>query len=167
MIRKLQQQLRGAQMRGLSWADIQRLLQELGEAGRRAGDPSLADEMGEDMAQSEGSPADRAMSALARALGRLRDRQERAQGGKSLRPASPGRGGAPEDGGEEGQGEDAPQEGADDGARQGSLPGKGRSPQTRGSQTPRIPGAKPDSMLPGQARQGKKDGYDTNLSGAG
>lgn len=167
MIRKLQQQLKGAQLRGLSWEDIQRLLQELGEAGRRAGDPGLGDEMGEEMARDEGTPADRAMSALARALGRLRDRQERAQGGKNLRPAAPGRGGAPEDAGEEGQGDEAPGEGTDDAARQGSLPGKGRSPQTRGALTPRLPGARPDSMLPGQAREGKKDAYDTNLSGPG
>ena len=169
LIRKLQQQLKGAQMRGLSWEDIQRLLQELGEAGRRAGDSGLGDEMGDEMARAEGegTPADRAMSALARALGRLRDRQERAQGGKNLRPAAPGRGGAPEDAGDEGQGEEGAGEGAEDGARQGSLPGKGRSPQTRGPMTPRLPGGRPDSMLPGQAREGKKDAYDTNLSGPG
>ena len=167
MIRRLQQQLRGAQLRGLSWEDIQRLLQELGEMGRRSGDPNLADELGEDMAGSEGTPADRAMSALARALGRLRDRQERAQGGRDLRPAAPGRGGQPGEGGDEGLGEETPGEGGDEGSRQGTLPGKGRSPQTRGPMTPRLPGAKLGSMLPGQARQGRKDAYDTNLSGPG
>ncbi len=167
MIRQLQQQLKGAQLRGLSWEDIQRLLQELGEMGRRSGDPNLADEMGEDMAGSEGTPADRAMSVLARALGRLRDRQERGQGGKDLRPASPGRGGLPGNAGEEGQGEEMPGEGGEDGSRQGPLPGKGRSPQTRGAMTPRLPGAKLDSMLPGQLREGRKEGYDTNLSGPG
>jgi hypothetical protein len=167
MIRRLQQQLKNPQLRGLSWEDIQRLLQELGEMGRRHGDPSLGDELGEDMAGAEGTPADRAMSALARALGRLRDRQERAQGGKNLRPAQPGRGSIPQDGGDEGMGEDALGEGGEEGARHGSLPGKGRSPQTRGPATPRLPGSRLDSMLSGEARAGRKEAYDTNLSGPG
>ncbi len=166
MIRRLQQQLKNPQLRGLSWEDIQRLLQELGEAGRRFGDPSLADEMGEDMGGSEGSPADRAMSALARALGRLRDRQERAQGGKNLRPAQPGSG-LPQDGGEEGLGDESLGDGSEEGARQGTAPGKGRSPQTRGALTPRLPGQRLNSTLSGEARQGKKEAYDTNLSGPG
>jgi hypothetical protein len=166
MIRRLQQQLRNPQLRGLSWEDIQRLLQELGEAGRRFGDPNLADELGEDMGGSEGTPADRAMSALARALGRLRDRQERAQGGKNLRPAQPGSG-LPQDGGEDGLGDESPGEGSEEGARQGTAPGKGRSPQTRGAMTPRLPGQRMDSMLSGEARRGKKEAYDTNLSGPG
>ena len=104
------------------------------------------------------------MSALSRALNRLRDRDEASRGkGKGLKDA-PSR----QDGSGQGRGEGEGREGGQEGGEPGgSLPGTEKSLQTRGDPTPRIGGEKQDSTLEGDLREGQMEAYDTNLSGVG
>ncbi|HYL80084.1 MAG TPA: hypothetical protein VEU07_04675, partial [Candidatus Acidoferrum sp.] len=109
----------------------------------------------------EGSP-DKMLSALSRALDRLRDKGGDSQAkGKGLKESSSGR-----DGKQSGQGE-GESDGREDGSAAGSLPGTERSLQTRGDSTPRISTQKQDSMLEGDLREGQTEAYNTNLSGGG
>lgn len=160
MIRRMQEQLRAGRLQGLTWEQIERLLSELGQSGQRFGGSGAPEDfLGEFEGQATGSP-DKMLDALARALNRLRDREESARGrGRNLRQAPGRQRGAGQGLGEEGRGED--------GLPGGSLPGKGKSLQIQGDATPRIGGDKQDSMLEGELREGQMEGYDTNLSGLG
>jgi hypothetical protein len=101
------------------------------------------------------------MSALSRALNRLRDRDEAARGqGKGLKDAPSRQQGS----GGKGEGREGGQE---DGTPGGSLPGTEKSLQTRRDPTPRIGAEKQDSTLEGDLREGQTEAYDTNLSGLG
>jgi hypothetical protein len=161
MIRRMQQQLQAGSLQGLSWEQIERLLSELGQTERGMGDSGIADEMMREMEGQSGRSPDKMMSALSRALNRLRDRGDPARGsGKSLRDAPAGQQGAG-DGKGDGEG------GNEDGSAGGSLPGTEKSLQTRGDATERIAGDKQDSMLDGDPRKGPTEAYDTNLSGLG
>jgi hypothetical protein len=161
MIRRMQQQLQAGSLQGLSWEQIERLLSELGQTERRMGDSGIADELMREMEGQAGRSPDKMMSALSRALNRLRDRGDATRGsGRTLRDAPPGRQGRG-DGKGEGEG------GNEDGSAAGSLPGTETSLQTRGNPTDRIAGDKQDSMLGGDPREGPTEAYDTNLSGLG
>jgi hypothetical protein len=162
MIRRMQDQLKAGRMQGLTWEQIERLLSELGQNGQRFGGDGSPDDLMSELQGEGGGSSDKMMDALARALNRLRDRDEAARGkGRNLREAPSGMGGTGKDPGtgEAGEGED--------GAPGGSLPGKGQSLQTRGNPTPRIGGEKQDSTLEGDLREGQMEAYDTNLSGPG
>jgi len=161
MIRRMQEQLRAGNTQGLSWEQIERLLSELGQTEQRAGgDSDIADEMMREMEGQGGHSSDKMMSALSRAMNRLRDRDDAARGkGKGLRDA-PSRQGA-------GDGKGETEGGPEDGAPGGSAPGTERSLQTRGDPTQRIGGEKQDATLDGDPREGPTEAYDTNLSGLG
>ena len=160
MIRRMQEQLRAGRLQGLSWEQIEKLLSELGDNQQRMGGGGLPDDLMGELERPGASP-DKMASALNRALNRLRDREAGAgQGrGKDLREASgqDGKGGQGEEGG-------GPEDGSQPG---GSKPGKERSLQTRQDPSDRIPGEKQDAMLEGEARKGRTESYDTNLSGPG
>ncbi len=114
--------------------------------------------------QGQGNgPQEKTLSALARALSRLREKGDTARGkGKDLREASS----RPEGSGQgSGEGKENGQE--DGGNPGGSLPGTERSLQTRGAPTPRLGGEKQDAQLEGDLREGQTESYDTNLSGLG
>ncbi|MBI2563766.1 MAG: hypothetical protein HYW08_15560 [candidate division NC10 bacterium] len=81
--------------------------------------------------------------------------------GRNLRQGPSRQAGSGQDRGE-GEGEQC-----EDGSPGGSLPGKGKSLQTRGDPTGRIGGEKQDAMLEGDLREGQMEAYDTNLSGPG
>lgn len=159
-IRRIRDRLRSAKVQGLSWEEIQRLLSELGERGRA--EAGLGGEFPADYDFEGGGsgPRDRALDALARALNRLREKGEGGRGPRDLRQGRD-RGGRP---GGDGAGDEGE---AETGLSGGSLPGKGRSLQTRGDPTPRIQGPKMDAGLEGEARDGIPESYDTNLSGPG
>lgn len=163
MIRSMQQQLTAGRLQGLTWEQIERLMSELGQTEQQMGENGIADDLMQEMdGQRDGSP-DKMMSALSRALNRLRDRDEAARGkGKGLRDAPSRKGG---DGKGEGNGEG--DGGRDDGSPGGSAPGTEKSLQTRGDPTQRIEGEKQDSNLEGDPRDGRTEAYDTNLSGLG
>ncbi len=161
MIRRMQEQLRAGSLQGLSWEQIERLMSELGQMEQRmGGDSDIADELAREMEGQPRNAPDKMLSALSRAMNRLRDRDEASRGqGKGLRDA-PSRQGAG-DGRGEGEG------GRDDGTPGGSAPGTDPSLQTRGDATRRIDGDKQDATLSGDPRAGPTESYDTNLSGLG
>jgi hypothetical protein len=161
MIRRMQEQLRAGRMQGLSWEQIERLLSELGQSGQRFGGGGLGEDLMSEMEGQGGSP-DKMMDALARALNRLRDRDEAGRGGgRTLRQSRSRQGGPGQDRG------DADPDQGEDGSPGGSLPGTGKSLQTRSDPTDRIGGEKQDSFLEGDLREGPMEAYDTNLSGRG
>jgi hypothetical protein len=161
MIRRMQEQLRAGSLQGLSWEQIERLMSELGQTEQRlGGGGDIVDELMREMEGQSGRAPDKMLSALSRAMNRLRDRDAAARGtGRGLRDA-PSRQGAG-DGKGEGEG------GRDDDAPGGSAPGTETSLQTRGDATPRIGGDRQDSTLGGDPREGPTESYDTNLSGLG
>lgn len=161
MIRRMQQQLRAGSLQGLTWEQIERLMSELGQAEQRMGGSGIADDLMQEMEGQGGESKDKMLSALSRALNRLRDRDEASRGkGKGLRDAPSRQAGAGEAAGEG----DA---GREDGNPGGSLPGTEKSLQTRDNPTQRIGGDKQDSTLEGDPREGRTEAYDTNLSGLG
>jgi hypothetical protein len=162
MIRRMQEQVKAGSLQGLSWEQIERLMSELGQAEQRmGGGGEIADELMRELEGQGGRSTDKTMSALSRALNRLRDRDEASRGkGKGLRDAPSRQAGA---GDAKGDGEGGRNE---DGAG-GSAPGTEKSLQTRGDVTQRIGGEKQDSTLDGDPREGQTEAYDTNLSGLG
>jgi hypothetical protein len=162
MIRRMQEQLKAGRLQGLTWEQIERLLSELGQGGQRFGAGGLPEDLMGEMEGQGGGSTDKMLDALARALNRLRDRDEAVRGrGRNLRQA-PSR----QRGTGQGQGEGEQAE-SDEGHPGGSLPGKGKSLQTRGEATARIGGDKQDATLEGELREGQMDAYDTNVSGEG
>jgi hypothetical protein len=55
----------------------------------------------------------------------------------------------------------------DFGEGEGLMPGKGRSGNPKGEATQRLRANPFDVGVEGESRQGRKDGYDTNLTGRG
>ncbi len=162
MVNRMQSQLRQGKLNGLTWDQIQQLLSQMGQS-QQPGSSGLPDDIAKGLNDQAGASTDKMLSALSRALNRLREKSEASQGkGKSLKEApnseqASGKGG-------EGDSEKGSQE---DGGTGGSLPGTEKSLQTRGEPTPRIGGEKQDSTLEGETRQGKMEAYNTNLSGGG
>ena len=162
MVRRMQEQMQAGKLQGLTWEQIERLLSDMGQSGQRMGGGSgLPDELMQELQGQGGSP-DKMLEALSRALNRLRDREQAAQGkgGKNLREAPSRQADGSQ--GKDGQGKDG-----QDAGTGGSLPGTEPSLQTRGEATARVGGEKQDSMLEGDLREGQTEAYDTNLSGQG
>ncbi len=160
MIRRMQEQLKPGRMQGLSWEQIERLLSELGQSQQRMGSGDFPDDLRDELEREAGGSPDKMLSALSRALSRLRDREEASRGKGGKLKEAPGNGRGTGQGAEEGAGRD-------EGAPGGSLPGTGASPQPEGGPTPRIGGEKQEAQLPGDPREGQTESYDTNLSGPG
>ena len=162
MVRSMQQQLKAGSLQGLTWEQVEQLLSQLGQTEQRMGGGGTADELLRELQDQGRGSADKMMSALSRALNRLRDRDEAARGqGKGLKDA-PSR----QQGSGQGKGEGR-EGGQEDGTPGGSLPGTEKSLQTRRDPTPRIGAEKQDSTLEGDLREGQTEAYDTNLSGLG
>jgi DNA-binding transcriptional MerR regulator len=161
LIRRMQEQLKSGRLQGLTWEQIERLLSELGQHQQRAGAGDMPDDLGDELQREAAASPDKMLSALARALNRLRDREAAARGkGQNLREA-PG-------GAERGAGKaDGEGIGQDEGSRGGSQAGTGASPQPTGDPSQRIAGEKQDAQLEGELREGRTESYDTNLSGPG
>jgi hypothetical protein len=157
----MQEQLKSGRLQGLTWEQIERLLSELGQHQQRAGAGDMPDDLGDELQREAAASPDKMLSALARALNRLRDREAAARGkGQNLREA-PG-------GAERGAGKaDGEGIGQDEGSRGGSQAGTGASPQPTGDPSQRIAGEKQDAQLEGELREGRTESYDTNLSGPG
>jgi hypothetical protein len=111
----------------------------------------------------EGGQPDRAMEAMQRALDKMRAQDEAGRSGKGLKGGrESGRTGTSRDrrGGEGGGPEDQ-----DFGEGEGLLPGKGRSGSPKGEATQRLRSTPYDVGVEGESRRGRKDGFDTNLTG--
>jgi len=164
MIRNMREQLKAGGLQGLTWEQVEQLLSQLGQTERRMGGDGIADELMRELQDQGQGSSDKMMSALSRALNRLRDRDEATRGkGKGLKDA-PSR----QDGSGQGKGEGEGREGGQEGGEPGgSQPGTEKSLQTRGDPTQRIGGEKQDSTLEGDLREGQTEAYDTTLSGLG
>jgi hypothetical protein len=144
---------------------LRELLEEMERLGRKGGATWQGD-AAEGMEALEGGESDRAMQAMQRALDKMRAQEESSRSGKNLkggREASRGgsrdqRGGGGEGGGPDDQ---------DFGEGEGLLPGKGRSSSPKGEATQRLRGNPYDVGVEGESRRGRKEGYDTNLTGRG
>jgi hypothetical protein len=161
MIRNMRDQLKAGSLQGLTWEQVEQLLSQLGQTERRMGGDGIADELMRELQEQGQGSSDKMMSALSRAINRLRDRDEAGRGkGKGLKDAQDGSG----QGKGEGDGREGGKEGGEPG---GSQAGTEKSLQTRGDPTQRIGGEKQDSTLEGDLREGQTEAYDTNLSGLG
>jgi hypothetical protein len=146
---------------------LRELLQEMERLGRKGGTPNpFAGEVAEGLEALDSGQTDRAMEAMERALNRMRQFDEQGREGKGLRGGreSDRRGGSQRgrDGRQAGgPGEDEWPEG------EGSMPGRGKSPNPKGDPSQRLRVNPFDVGVEGEARSGRKDAYDTNLLGRG
>jgi hypothetical protein len=143
---------------------LKELLEEMERLGRKGG-ASWQGDAAEGMEALEGGQSDRAMDAMQRALDKMRAQDEASRSGKNLkggRESSRGGQGRDRRGGEGGGPEDQ-----DFGEGEGLMPGKGRSASPKGEATARLRGSPYDVGVEGESRRGRKDGYDTNMTGRG
>ncbi|HEY7366504.1 MAG TPA: hypothetical protein VIE37_20585 [Methylomirabilota bacterium] len=138
---------------------LRELLEEMERLGRKGG--NWSSDVGEGMEALEYGDQDRAMDAMEKALNKLRAMEEGKRSGRGLR------GGRETDrdrergrGGSSAGGEDP-----DFGESEGLLPGKGKSPSPKGEASKRLRANPYDVGVEGESRPGRKDGYDTNLTG--
>jgi hypothetical protein len=141
---------------------LRELLEEMERLGRKGGG-NWGSDAAEGMEALEGGQPDRAMEAMQRALDKMRAQDEAGRSGKGLKGGrESGRTGTSRDrrGGEGGGPEDQ-----DFGEGEGLLPGKGRSGSPKGEATQRLRSTPYDVGVEGESRRGRKDGFDTNLTG--
>lgn len=151
----------------LSPQKLRELLSEMERLGRKggAGNP-WGGEVGEGMEALEQGQTDRAMEAMERALSKMRAAEEKGRDGRSLRGGRESdRRGAQRD---RGRGQGGPgDEGDFPEGGEGLYPGKGKSPSRKGDPTQRLRGNPFDVGVEGESRQGRREGFDTNLLGRG
>ena len=143
---------------------LRELLEEMERLGRKGGNNWSGDAM-EGMEALEGGQPDRALDAMQRALDKMRAMDEAQRSGKGLR------GGRESDrsgrGRDQARGDGMGPEDQDFGEGEGLMPGKGRSNSPKGEATQRLRSTPYDVGVEGESRRGRKDGYDTNLTGRG
>jgi hypothetical protein len=147
----------------LSPEKLRELLEEMQRLGRK-NDGSWGSDVSEGMEALEGGNQDKALEAMAKALDKLRAQEEAKRSGKGLRGGrekARGRDGGRDRGGPDGGGPDD----QDFSEGEGSLPGKGKNPTPKGEASQRIQATPYDASVEGDARKGRKDGYDTNVTG--
>jgi hypothetical protein len=142
---------------------LKELLEEMERLGRKGG-ASWQGDAAEGMEAMEGGQPDRALEAMQRALDKMRAQEESSRSGKGLkggRENNRGTGAGRDRRGGEGGGPDD----QDFGEGEGLMPGKGRSNSPKGEATQRLRGTPYDVGVEGESRRGRKDGYDTNMTG--
>jgi hypothetical protein len=142
---------------------LRELLEEMQRLGRRNGG-AAGSEISEGMEALEYGQQDRALEAMEKALDKLRAMEEQQRSGKGLRGGresgrdfTPGRDG--------GRGSGPGGEEQDFGEGEGFLPGKGRSAMPKGEASQRLRANPYDAGVEGESRKGRKEGYDTNMTG--
>ena len=143
---------------------LRELLEEMERLGRKGGGNWSGDAM-EGMEALEGGQSDRALEAMQKALDKMRAMDEQQRSGKGLRGGRESeRGGRGKD---RSRGDGMGPEDQDFGEGEGLMPGKGRSGSPKGEATQRLRANPFDVGVEGESRQGRKEGYDTNLTGRG
>jgi hypothetical protein len=138
---------------------LKELLQEMERLGRKGGNWSQ-DAM-EGMDALEGGQTDRAMEAMEKALNKMRSAEEAKRAGKNRRGGKDDR--RAQRGGD---GRGGPED-QDFGEGEGLMPGKGKSASPKGEASQRLRANPFDAGVEGDSRRGRKDGYDTNMTGRG
>src|SRR5437773_11230029 len=142
---------------------LRELLEEMERLGRKGGGNWSGDAM-EGMEALEGGQPDKALEAMEKALNKMRAMEEQGRGGKNLRG---GRERSAAAGRDRGRGAGSGADEQDFGEGEGFLPGKGKSASPKGDPSQRLRASPYDVGVEGESRQGKKDGYDTNMTGRG
>jgi hypothetical protein len=140
---------------------LRELLEEMERLGRKGG--NWSGDAAEGMEALEYGQQDKAMEAMEKALNKMRSMEEDQRSGKSLRGGREGDRVAR--GRDRGRGEGGGPEEQDFGEGEGLMPGRGRSSSPKGEASQRLRGTPYDVGVEGEARRGRKDGFDTNLSG--
>jgi len=165
MFRKSKSLSGGLRPDQISPQKLKELLEEMERLGRKGG-ANWQGDASEGMEALEGGEPDRALQAMQRALDKMRAQEESSRSGKNLKGGREsnrgGSAGRDRRGGEGGAYEDQ-----DFGEGEGLMPGKGRSSSPKGEATQRLRGSPYDVGVEGESRRGRKDGYDTNMTGRG
>jgi hypothetical protein len=152
----------GMRPNDISPTKLKELLEEMERLGRKGG--NWSGEVGEGMDALEGGHNDKALEAMQKALEKMRAQEEAQRSGKGLRGGRDNeRGGS---GRERGRGEGGPDD-QDFGEGEGLLPGRGKSSSPKGEASRRLQASPYDVGVEGESRRGRKDGYDTNMTGRG
>jgi hypothetical protein len=164
MFRKSKELRSGQRPEQVSPQKLRELLEEMERLGRKGGPNDWSGEAMEGMDALDEGRQDRALDAMERALDKMRAAQERERAGRNLRGGREG--GRDGKDGERGEGG-----GPDDqdyfGDGDGHLPGKGRNPSSKGEPSQRLRANPYDVGVEGESGRGRKQGYDTNLTGRG
>ncbi len=164
MVFRKSKSLLGGLSRDISPQKLRELLEEMERLGRKGG--GWTGDAAEGMEALEGGQTDRALEAMQRALDKMRAQDEAQRSGKNLRGGREGeRGGRGRERGRGGEG--LGPEDQDFGEGEGLLPGRGKSGAPKGDATARLRANPFDVGVEGETRRGKKDGYETNLTGRG
>jgi uncharacterized membrane protein YgcG len=165
LFRKSRELMGGMDANKLSKERMRQLLDEMNRLGRRGqsgGEGDFGQELMEGAQALDEGQMGRALDAMERALNKMRAMEERERGGKGLE-GSRDRGGKGRDPGRGRGGDTDP----DFGEGEGSMPGKGSNPNWRGDPSGRLGRDPIDMGVEGQSRKGRKEAYDTNLTGRG
>jgi len=140
---------------------LRELLDEMERLGRKGG--NWSPDAAEGMEALEGGNQDKALEAMEKALNKMRAQEEAQRGGKNLRGGREGERAGNRGRGSEGGGPDD----QDFGEGEGLLPGKGKSPSPKGEASRRLQASPYDASVEGESRRGRKESYDTNMTGRG
>ena len=166
MVFKKSKELRGGlRPDQISPQKLKELLEEMQRLGRKNNDAGgWGQDANEGMEALEGGNTDRAMEAMQKALDKMRAQDEASRGGKSLRGGRDRDGRGNRDG--SGRGDGSPED-QDFAEGEGSFAGKGKSGAPKGEATQRLRANPFDAGVEGESRRGRKEGYDTNMTGRG
>jgi hypothetical protein len=140
---------------------LRELLEEMERLGRKGG--NWSNDASEGMEALEYGQPDRALDAMERALNKMRAMEDQQRSSRNLRGGRESERGR---GDERGRGEGGPED-HDFGEGEGFMPGKGRSPTPKGEASQRLRVNPFDVGVEGESRRGRKDGFDTNMTGRG
>jgi hypothetical protein len=143
---------------------LRELLEEMEKLGRKGG--NWGSDVNEGMDALEGGSNDRALQAMQKALDKMRAMEEQQRAGKGLKGGRESdRAGSRR--GERGKGGEGGVEDQDFGEGEGLMPGKGKSASPKGEASQRLRANPYDVGVEGESRRGRKDSYDTNMTGRG
>ena len=142
---------------------LRELLEEMERLGRKGG--NWGGDAMEGMEALEGGQTDRALEAMQKALDKMRAMDDAERSGKGLRGGRENeRGSRSRD---RGRGDGMGGDEQDFGEGEGLMPGRGRSGSPKGEATQRLRANPYDVGVEGESRRGKKEGFDTNMTGRG
>jgi hypothetical protein len=140
---------------------LRELLEEMERLGRKGG--SWGGDAMEGMEALEGGQTDRALEAMQKALDKMRAMDDAERSGKGLRGGRENERGSRR--ADRGRGDGMGGDEQDFGEGEGIMPGRGRSGSPKGEATQRLRANPYDVGVEGESRRGKKEGFDTNLTG--
>src|SRR6058998_1110304 len=164
MVFKKSKELRGGlRPDQISPQKLNELLEEMERLGRKGG--TWGGDAMEGMEALEGGQTDRALEAMQKALDKMRAMDDAERSGKGLRGGRENeRGSRSRD---RGRGDGMGGDEQDFGEGEGLMPGRGRSGSPKGEATQRLRANPYDVGVEGESRRGKKEGFDTNMTGRG